>query len=248
MSFKELYHIDVNKNTEKVDNLTYLSWAWAWAEVKKVDPMATYEIIEFPMLADGPNGLYAVPGFTVPFLKTPEGYFVKVAVTINGLTLTETLPVMNNKNVPLGTVAPMWVRPSGGGKATQEYKETPMPTTFDINKSHKRCLAKAIALHGLGLYIYAGEDVPEKDPEVEAKAAEEQKRTAKSIRELQRETRLNRTPEIANALDAYVNELQVKAKAKVEQMPLELTQRMLALVTQKLDELLLVPNKEEVKA
>lgn len=245
MSFKELYHIDVNQKTEKVDNLTYLSWSFAWAEVKKVDPMATYEIIEFPMLT---NDMQVIPGVTVPFLKTPEGYFVKVAVTINGLTLTETLPVMNNKNVPLGTVAPMWVRPSGGGKATQEYKETPMPTTFDINKSHKRCLAKAIALHGLGLYIYAGEDVPEKDPEVEAKVKEEQARTAKSIRELQRETRLNRTPEIANALDAYVNELQTKAKAKVEQMPLELTQRMLALVTQKLDELLLVPNKEEVKA
>lgn len=176
--FKELYHIDVNKNTEKVDNLTYLSWAWAWAEVKKADPDATYEIIEFPMMS---KDFQPIPGVTVPFLKTPEGYFVKVSVTIKGLTLTETLPVMNNKNVPLGTQAPTWVRPQGGGKAKQEYVQMPMPTTFDINKSHKRCLAKAIALHGLGLYIYAGEDVPEVDQEALKKQQEQEEEERKNF-------------------------------------------------------------------
>lgn len=248
--FKELYHLDVNKNTEKVDNLTYLSWAWAWAEVKKADPEATYEIHSFPMMT---HDFQVIEEVRVPFLKTPEGYFVKTSVTIKGHTLSETLPVMNNKNVPLGTMAPQWVKPQGGGKAKQEYKQMPTPTAFDINKSHKRCLAKNIALHGLGLYIYAGEDIPEKDQEEEAKKAEEAKEIAKNIRELQRQTRKTKEEELANALDAYVQELQTKAKLKIENMPLDFIIKAEKLIKQKLDGLTFTKKeaqspKEEAKA
>lgn len=183
--FKELYHRNVNDYTQKNNGLTYLSWSYAWGEIKKIDEKASYEIQEFPMFD---SSFQVVPGVTVPFLKTPEGYFVKVSVTINGHTETETLPVMDNKNVPLGTIAPVWVKKEGAAKAVKEYGQTPLPTSFDINTSHKRCLVKAIALHGLGLYIYNGEDVPEVDEEAikKQKEAEEEDRKnfVKMVKEL----------------------------------------------------------------
>jgi Protein of unknown function (DUF1071) len=160
--FRELYHLDVNKHTKTNNGLTYLSWSYAWAEIKKIDEKASYQLHEYPMLD---NDFRVIEGVTVPYLKTPEGYIVKVSVTINGHTETETLPVMDNKNVPLGTIAPVWVKKDGASKATKEYGPTPMPTSFDLNTAYKRCLVKAIALHGLGLYIYNGEDVPEVDQE-----------------------------------------------------------------------------------
>ncbi|PEQ01528.1 hypothetical protein CN587_25220 [Bacillus wiedmannii] len=130
--FQQLYDINVNDKLDKKANLSYLSWAWAWAEVKKVDPNASNEVHEFPL----PN----VEGVKVPYLQTPTGYFVKVSVTIKGQTETEWLPVMDHRN-----------------------KTIEKPNAFDINKNTKRCLVKAIALHGLGLYVYAGEDLPEVD-------------------------------------------------------------------------------------
>ena len=70
-------------------------------------------------------------------MKTECGYFVEVAVTVKGITLSQIHPVLDNRNKPLEK-----------------------PNAFDINTSIQRCLVKAIALHGLGLYIYAGEDLP----------------------------------------------------------------------------------------
>jgi Protein of unknown function (DUF1071) len=169
--FKELYYVDVNKHTKTNNGLTYLSWSYAWAEIKKIDEKATYKLHEYPMLD---NEFRVVEGVLVPYLKTPEGYTVKVSVTVNGHTETETLPVMDNKNVPLGTIAPVWVKKDGAAKATKEYGPTPMPTSFDLNTAYKRCLVKAIALHGLGLYIYNGEDVPEVDQEAVKKQKEKE--------------------------------------------------------------------------
>lgn len=132
--FNTLNAINVNEHTEKKNNLTYLSWAWAWGEVKKRFPDATYTIYE------NANGwFYHTDGKTC---------WVKTGVTINGLELVEYLPVMDYKNrsIPLDNV-----------------------TSFDVNKAVQRSLTKAIARHGLGLYIYAGEDLPEDDPEAKAK-------------------------------------------------------------------------------
>lgn len=78
---------------------------------------------------------------TAPYMKTPTGYYVKVTVTIDGVNRSQTHPVLDNRN-----------------------KSIDEPTNFQINTSTQRCLAKAIALHGLGLYIYAGEDLPVDDP------------------------------------------------------------------------------------
>lgn len=124
--FEVLNAVNVKEHTEKKGNLSYLSWAWAWAEVKKRYPEAFYTIYEN---ANGYN--YHTDGKTC---------WVKTGVTINGLEHIEYLPVMdyNNRSIPAEKV-----------------------TSFDVNKAIQRSLTKAAARHGLGLYIYAGEDLPE---------------------------------------------------------------------------------------
>lgn len=124
--FEILNAVDVNDKTEKKKDLTYLSWAWAWGELKKKHPDANYTVYEN---ADGWN--YHHDGKTA---------WVKVGVTVNSLEHIEFLPVMDfrNKSIPLGQI-----------------------TSFEVNKTIQRALTKAIARHGLGLYIYAGEDLPE---------------------------------------------------------------------------------------
>lgn len=154
-TFERLYQLDVSKSVEKKANLSYLSWVYALAEIKKVDENASIDIHEFPLLTKGEQGLTIVEGITVPYLKTEEGVMVRVSVTINGKTESEWLPVMDNRNQAMKT-----------------------PSVTDINKAHKRCFAKACAHHGLGLYIYAGEDLPEKLPE---KATENQIAVLKGI-------------------------------------------------------------------
>lgn len=132
--FVALNKINVNDKTEKKNGLTYLSWAWAWGEVKKMFPDATYTIYE------NSDGLfYHTDGKTC---------WVKTGVTVNGIEHIEYLPVMDfrNASIPREKV-----------------------TSFDVNKAIQRSLTKAVARHGLGLYIYAGEDLPE-----EEKVAEEE--------------------------------------------------------------------------
>lgn len=126
--FNDLYAVNVNGHTEKKNNLTYLSWAWAWGEIKKRHPDATYTVYEN---ADGWN--YHTDGRTC---------WVKTGVTVNGIEHIEYLPVMDykNKSIPVENV-----------------------TSYDVNKSIQRSLTKACARHGLGLYIYAGEDLPEEE-------------------------------------------------------------------------------------
>lgn len=120
--------LNVNDHTEKKNGLTYLSWAWAWSEVIKIDPMATWEAIEF-------NGL--------PVVFFPDKTaMVKTVVTIQEHTKSCWLPVMDHRN-----------------------KAIPNPNAFDINKAIVRCLTKTISMFGLGLYIYAGEDLPESEPQ-----------------------------------------------------------------------------------
>ena len=76
-----------------------------------------------------------------PYMKTDTGYFVQVTVDVEGVMRTQIHPVLNHRNETIDE-----------------------PNAFQINTSIQRCLAKAIALHGLGLYIYAGEDLPTDDP------------------------------------------------------------------------------------
>lgn len=140
-SFEKLYQINVNDKTEQKNGLTYLSWAWAWAEFKKVHPDATYEVVKFE------NGLpYAYDENT--------GYMVYTKVTVDGLTHEMWLPVMDGNNKAMKS-KPYTVK--------TKYKEIPVSaaTMFDVNKTIMRCLTKNLAMFGLGLYVYSGEDLPE---------------------------------------------------------------------------------------
>lgn len=124
--FNVLNAVDCSEKTEKKNGLTYLSWAWAWGEVKKLHPDATYTIYEN---AQGWN--YHSDGRTC---------WVKTGMTVNGIEHIEYLPVMDFRNASI---------------------KAEMVTSFDVNKAIQRSLTKAAARHGLGLYIYAGEDLPE---------------------------------------------------------------------------------------
>lgn len=142
--FKKLFELNVNDKVENKNGLSYLSWAWAWAEVCKLYPEANYEIVKF-------NGLPYV-------FDSNTGYMVYTKVTINGITREMWLPVMDGNNLAMKN-EPYEV-------ATKFKKITVKPATmFDINKAIMRCLTKNLAMFGLGLYIYAGEDLPEDSKE-----------------------------------------------------------------------------------
>lgn len=142
--FKTLYDVNVKKKVKKKNNLNYLSWSAAWAEVKKIYPDATYHIYE----RETPEGL------VINYFTDGKTCWVKTGVTINGIEHIEDLPVMDFKN--------------------QSIKLENV-TSSDVNKAIQRSLTKACARHGLGLYIYEGEDLPEaegeKQKELEEKLA-----------------------------------------------------------------------------
>ena len=141
MSFEKLYSIDVSGKTEKKGRLTYLSWAWAWAEFKKIHTNATYEIKKFDNL---------------PYVfDKATGYMVFTSVTVGELTHDMWLPVMDSYNHAMKDVDYAFKDKYGKQKTVQAA------TMFDINKTIMRCLTKNLAMFGLGLYIYAGEDLPE---------------------------------------------------------------------------------------
>lgn len=229
-TFKELYHQDVSQYVEQLGGANYLSWARAWALVKEHDENAKHVVHEFPMMdAD----FRPIEGVKVPYLKTPEGYQVRVSVTINGNTETESLPVMDNKRVPLGTMAPQWVKGEGKAKAEKKYAPTPMPTTFDLNNSTKRCLVKAIGLHGLGLYLYEKEDSPREDAD---KIKAEIEAAALEIREFQKDVKQNESAEASRLVDKKVDEYQARAGKKIEEMDLQVLHQIKALLHKALAE------------
>ena len=160
--FLTLYGVNVNDKAKKKQNLTYLSWAWAWAEIKKRFPDAEYKVYHRTVhskvtlvthfekkVADGVNILEDTPAMDkteerevdneVNYFTDGNTCWVKVSITINGLEHIEELPIMDLRNQPV----------YGGVNCVQ------------VNKAIQRALTKAAARHGLGLYIYAGEDLPE---------------------------------------------------------------------------------------
>ena len=182
--FDVLNSINVNEHTEKKNNLTYLSWAWAWSKVKEHYPDAFYTIYE------NKDGLfYHTDGRTC---------WVKTGVTINGLEHIEYLPVMDNRNQSIGV---------------------DRVTSFDVNKAIQRSLTKAAARHGLGLYIYAGEDLPEavKDEEqndlgnacLEAAAAADVKELESVYRQYEKKYKSNQN--FIAAVTKRKNELMAQA-------------------------------------
>jgi len=129
--FETLYAIDVSEKTKEKNGLTYLPWSSAWAETKKIYPNATFDTI--PQIMDE-------FGNTRPWHDDGKTGWVEVAVTIEGETITESLPIMDfkNKSIPAENI-----------------------TSTDANKAMKRCLVKCLALFGMATFIFEGEDLPE---------------------------------------------------------------------------------------
>lgn len=187
--FSILSNINVNDKTEKKNNLTYLSWAWAWGEIKKQHPDATYAIYEN---ADG--WFYHTDGRTC---------WVKTGMTVNGIEHIEYLPVMDHRNASISAEK---------------------VTSFDVNKAIQRSLTKAAARHGLGLYIYAGEDLPddgEEKPIPASKLVETQKTTPAKV-EVQEHpmTPKERVESLCNSLRITVKQFgdfyaQLQAEGKI---------------------------------
>jgi len=124
-----LSKIDCSEHVEKKGNFNYLSWAWAWATLKEHCPDATFEKHWFNM---------GDPSYSLPYAMDKQGNaYVKVTVTVDGQSISETYPVTNHYN-----------------------KSIQKPDSMEVNTALQRCLVKAIAFHGLASYLYAGEDLP----------------------------------------------------------------------------------------
>jgi len=164
--FLELFSLDVNDKVEKKKTgsteLSYLSWAWAWAEFCKAYPNATYEIIK-------DNGK--------PYFSDESGAMCYTVVDNgNGLKHEMWLPVMDgannamkNKSYTYKVKKYEWNKETKRKEFIGNYDEKTVEsyTMFDVNKTLMRCLVKNLAMFGLGLYIYAGEDLPQEMEETE---------------------------------------------------------------------------------
>ena len=169
--FKKLYEKDCSKHIEKKKTgngveLSYLSWAWAWAEFKNMHPNATYEVVKFdglPYLADTTMGIIVYTRVTVPGAA-------------EDLTHEMWLPVMDGANKAMKLESyqyTVW----DNYKKQNVVKTVKAADMFDINKTIMRCLVKNLAMFGLGLSIYAGEDIPQPlTDEEEAALAEDYQR------------------------------------------------------------------------
>ena len=198
--FNILNAVNVNQHTEKKNGLTYLSWSYAWAEVKKKFPDANYTIYE-----DQNGCIYWTDGKTC---------WVKTGVTIEGIEHIEYLPVMDfkNKSIPLENI-----------------------TSFEVNKAIQRSLTKACARHGLGLYIYAGEDIPEEDEEEKARREEEANKPIDKIQVKTISGMIEQAGANGSDIIAYINKTHNKNISAIA----ELTQReyveVIGILTKKLN-------------
>ncbi|HDR4948488.1 DUF1071 domain-containing protein [Bacillus thuringiensis] len=143
------------------------------------------------LLKKYPDATWQVVRFDgLPYMKTEVGYFVEVEVTVNNITRSQIHPVLDNYNKPIAK-----------------------PTSFQINTSIQRCLAKAIALHGLGLYIYSGEDIPHDD---------EPKQAAKQLDNVPKQEQA-RQAEVANEQRIKAIHVQIRELSEVYNMSFEET-------------------------
>lgn len=195
--FRTLSTINVNEHTETKQNLTYLSWAWAWQVVQENYPKATYEIIK------NEDGL--------PYFADLNGAMCYTKITIEDVTHEMWLPVMDNANKAMKD-APYTYKTRNGEKTVEAY------SMFDINKTLMRCLVKNLAMFGLGLYIYAGEDLPElpKDEPLSPEQAKEIHALIKTAKELDMKAFLEfaQADSVENILSSLFPKLKKMLQAK----------------------------------
>ena len=146
--FDALYSLDLSDKLERRENdkLSYLSWANAWAEFKRAYPNAEYRIIKDPTT-------------NLPYFNDPNiGIMVYTEATADGQSYEMWLPVMDAKNKAMKE-QPYTYQVYDSYKKTYIEKTVQAATMFDVNKAIMRCLVKNLAMFGLGLYVYAGEDL-----------------------------------------------------------------------------------------
>lgn len=168
-TFDILFNLDVNSKVETKNGLSYLSWSWAWAEIKKKYPDAMYSVERF-----GENN--------TPYLYDEKlGYIVFTRVNIEGQEYEMWLPVMDGANKAMLDheytyigKKKTWNNAIRQYEFTEEEKKVAKASMYDINKTIMRCLVKNLAMFGLGLYIYSGEDLPEELKEDKQKETEEE--------------------------------------------------------------------------
>lgn len=154
--FNTLVKINVNDKIEKKQNLSYLSWAWAWTKVKEIYPNSIYTVWK-----DENGNPYT--------FDENLGFMCYTTVTIEGETLEMWLPVMDGANKAMKKESYTYTVKDWGesrrlNKNVTKEKNVEPASMFDINKTIMRCLVKNLAMFGLGIYIYAGEDLPKLEP------------------------------------------------------------------------------------
>lgn len=194
--FETLSKIDVSKHVEKKMDLSYLSWAWCWQTLKTIYPDTPVpKITKYKEMLLTKNG-YELTDREVPYLTTPTGTMVEVTVSIKGVDYTQSLYVMDNRN-----------------------KVVVNPTIGQINKTIQRCTVKAIAMAGLGLNLYAGEDLPMGDISEQDKKKAEQKRK-QSEQKARLQTVLGEyrelLPKVAEAYETTTGEIEEQVKQTAE--------------------------------
>ena len=166
LCFDALYEMNLGDKIEKKDNLSYLTWSEAWKAFKEIYPSATFRVIC--------NSDTKLPYFVDPQI----GIMVFTEITIDGITSECFLPVMDYKNQAM-KLAPYTYQVWDSNKKAYVDKNVEAATMFDINKTIWRCLVKNVAIAtGIGLYIFKGEDVPEKSNEDTASSTKQQKKSA----------------------------------------------------------------------
>lgn len=194
--FETLSKIDVSKHVEKKMNLSYLSWAWCWQTLKTTYPDTPVpKITKYKEMLLTKNG-YELTDREVPYLTTPTGTMVEVTVSIKGVDYTQSLYVMDNRN-----------------------KVVVNPTIGQINKTIQRCTVKAIAMAGLGLNLYAGEDLPMGDiSEQDKKKAEHKRKQSEQKARLQTVLGEYREllPKVAEVYETTTGEIEEQVKQTAE--------------------------------
>ena len=194
--FETLSKIDVSDHVEQKMGLSYLSWAWCWQTLKTAYPDTPVpKITKYKEMLLTKNG-YELTDREVPYLTTPTGTMVEVTVSIKGVDYTQSLYVMDNRN-----------------------KVVVNPTIGQINKTIQRCTVKAIAMAGLGLNLYAGEDLPMGDISEQDKKKAEQKRK-QSEQKARLQTVLGEyrelLPKVAEAYETTTGEIEEQVKQTAE--------------------------------
>lgn len=211
--FNKLFAINCNDKTEKKNNgsteLTYLSWCYAWSEVKKLYPNARYEILKF-----GENKLPYV-------FDEKTGYMVFTRVEIEDIEHEMWLPVMDSANKAMKDKTYTYkVKKYNSNTRQYEFveKEVQPATMFDINKTIMRCLTKNLAMFGLGLYIYAGEDLPENvdNEDIKGSAKNSAKTSAKNTKDY-KQALLDKLKELNINVNTYAKGHKLSAKTTQEE-------------------------------